>query len=65
MHTHTQHTYTAVVALRARRVDTFDDAFGDNRISVTFNVYRLIRTLSVAHVLHTHTHTATYTRTHA
>lgn len=41
--------------VRARGVeradDTFDDAFvGDNRIPVTFNdVYRLIRTLGVAH----------------
>lgn len=31
-------------------IDTFDDAFSDNRIPVTFNdVYRLIRTLGVAH----------------
>lgn len=30
--------------------DDDDDAFGDNRISVTLNdVYRLIRTLGVAH----------------
>lgn len=31
-----------------KRVDTFDDAFGDNRISVSSNdVYRFITTLGV------------------
>lgn len=31
-------------------IDTFDDAFGDNRISVSSNdVYRLITTLGVTH----------------
>lgn len=38
----------AKITTYMKRVDTFDDAFGDNRISVSSNdVYRLITTLGV------------------
>lgn len=48
-----------------KRVGTFDDAFGDNRISVSSNdVYRLITTLGVVPVIEKGKGHGSYMRAH-